>query len=84
LYGFTWTAYAIAGAIGPVIMGKAFDATGSYQALLSRLALFTLAAASLMLLLPRYRVTGSMEGLATAALPAIDLASSDVGGNYNG
>src|SRR5262249_41408113 len=38
LYGFTWTAYAIAGAIGPVIMGKAFDATQSYQALLSGLA----------------------------------------------
>jgi MFS family permease len=68
LYGFTWTAYAIAGAIGPVIMGKAFDATGSYQTLLSRLALFILAAASLMLFLPRYRVTA--EELATTALPA--------------
>jgi uncharacterized peroxidase-related enzyme len=31
LYGFTWTAYAIAGALGPVIMGRAFDATGSYR-----------------------------------------------------
>ena len=29
LYTLTWTAYAIAGAIGPVLMGKAFDATGS-------------------------------------------------------
>ncbi len=55
LYGFTWTAYAIAGAIGPVIMGKAFDATRSYAALLSHLALLTLAAAVLMLFLPRYR-----------------------------
>jgi MFS family permease len=54
LYGFTWTAYAIAGAIGPVIMGRAFDATGSYRALLIQLAIVTLAAASLMLLLPRY------------------------------
>ena len=25
LYGLTWTAYAIAGAIGPVLMGQAFD-----------------------------------------------------------
>jgi MFS family permease len=57
LYGFTWTAYAIAGAIGPVIMGRAFDATGSYRALLMQLALVTLAAASLMLLLPRYGAT---------------------------
>ena len=56
LYGLTWTAYAIAGAIGPVIMGKAFDVTRSYQVLLSQLALLTLAAALLMLFLPRYRV----------------------------
>ncbi|MFN7994581.1 MAG: MFS transporter [Bryobacteraceae bacterium] len=57
LYGFTWTAYAVAGAIGPVIMGRAFDATGSYGALLSALALGTFAAASLMLLIPRAEVT---------------------------
>jgi predicted MFS family arabinose efflux permease len=54
LYGLTWTAYAIAGAIGPVIMGKAFDATGSYQALLMQLAAVTAGGAGLMLLLPRY------------------------------
>ena len=55
LYGFTWTAYAIAGAIGPVLMGRAFDATGSYQTLLVTLAAATVAVAALMLLLPRYR-----------------------------
>jgi len=54
LYGLTWTFYAFAGAIGPVLMGKAFDATGSYETLLARLALVTLAVATLMLLLPRY------------------------------
>jgi predicted MFS family arabinose efflux permease len=54
LYGLTWTAYAIAGAIGPVIMGKAFDATGSYQALLMQLAAVTAGSAGLMLFLPRY------------------------------
>jgi predicted MFS family arabinose efflux permease len=54
LYGFTWTAYAIAGAIGPVAMGRAFDATGSYTALLTMLALATLVSASLFALLPRY------------------------------
>jgi MFS family permease len=57
LYGFTWTAYAIAGAIGPVIMGKAFDATGSYQTLLSVLSILTLATGALMLLLPKYPVS---------------------------
>ena len=54
LYGFTWTAYAIAGAIGPVWMGKAFDATGSYASLLVLLSATTLGAAGLLLLLPRY------------------------------
>jgi MFS family permease len=54
LYGLTWTFYAVAGAIGPILMGKAFDMTGSYEALLARLALSTLAVATLMLFLPRY------------------------------
>ena len=38
LYGFTWTFYAFAAGIGPVILGHAFDATGSYAALLVALA----------------------------------------------
>jgi len=68
LYGFTWTVYAIAGAIGPVIMGKAFDATGSYQNLLSGLSLLTLAGASLMLFLPKYgSAAGPGERLAMPA-----------------
>lgn len=54
LYALTWTFYAVAGAIGPVLMGKAFDATGSYAALLLWLAVATLVIAPLMLLLPRY------------------------------
>jgi MFS family permease len=54
LYGFTWTAYAMAGAVGPIIMGRAFDLSGSYSALLVQLGAATLAAASLLLLLPRY------------------------------
>jgi MFS family permease len=61
LYALTWTAYAIAGAIGPVIMGKAFDATGSYQLLLVQMAAVTAAAALMMLLLPRYAVTARAE-----------------------
>jgi MFS family permease len=53
--------YAIAGAAGPVIMGRAFDMTGSYGALLSRLAVFSLATALLMLLLPRYPITQRLD-----------------------
>lgn len=54
LYGLTWTAYAIAGAIGPILMGRAFDATSSYQAFVLQLSAISLAAAILMLLLPSY------------------------------
>jgi predicted MFS family arabinose efflux permease len=61
LYGLTWTAYAIAGAIGPVLMGRAFDVTGSYRTLLMQLAALTLGAASLMFLLPRYRAAAPGE-----------------------
>jgi cyanate permease len=44
----------MAGAIGPVWMGKAFDATGSYQSLLTLLSVATLGSAALLLLLPAY------------------------------
>ena len=54
LYGLTWTFYAAAGAIGPVILGRAFDATGSYSSLLILLAVALGLAAATNLLLPRY------------------------------
>ena len=61
LYGITWTFYAIAGAIGPVILGRAFDSTGSYSALLTLLAVAMALAGGLMLLLPRYERTEPIE-----------------------
>jgi MFS family permease len=54
LYGLTWTFYAAAGAIGPVILGRAFDVTGSYSSLLSLLAAVLALAAAMNLLLPSY------------------------------
>jgi MFS family permease len=54
LYGLTWTFYAAAGAVGPVILGRAFDATGSYASLLALLAAVLGLAAAANLLLPRY------------------------------
>jgi MFS family permease len=54
LYGFTWTAYAIAGAVGPILMGRAFDLTGSYTTLLTQLAIGTFLIAALLLLMPGY------------------------------
>ncbi|MBL0159331.1 MAG: MFS transporter [Bryobacterales bacterium] len=62
LYGFTWTAYAIAGATGPMVMGRVFDATGSYTWLLTVLAGATLGSAGLFLLLPRYGGGGGRGG----------------------
>jgi cyanate permease len=44
----------VAGAIGPVILGRAFDSTGSYTSLLTILSFATALAGVLMLLLPRY------------------------------
>jgi MFS family permease len=54
LYGFSWTAYAVAGALGPVLMGRAFDLTGSYASLLTVLAVSTVLCAALYLGLPEY------------------------------
>ena len=54
LYGITWTFYAAAGAAGPVILGRAFDLTGSYTSLLTILAVALAAAAAMNLFLPNY------------------------------
>jgi MFS family permease len=59
LYALTWTFYAIAGAIGPVLMGKAFDASGSYATLLLWIAGSIIVVAPLMLVLPRYDSPGT-------------------------
>jgi predicted MFS family arabinose efflux permease len=70
LYGWSWTAYAIAAAIGPIIMGKAFDLTGSYQRLLGELAFMTFVAAGMMLLLPRYAFASKHEQLSRVEVAA--------------
>ncbi len=49
LYGLTWTFYALAGAIGPVLFGRVFDTTGSYASLLGVGAGVTAVAGLLML-----------------------------------
>jgi len=54
LYGFTWTFYAAAGAIAPVILGRTFDLTGSYSSLLTLLASALGIIALSNFLLPRY------------------------------
>ena len=59
LYGLTWTAYATAAALGSVLLGRAFDTTGSYAELLTRLAALGFIAGILLVAMPRYRARGS-------------------------
>lgn len=76
LYGFTWTAYAIAGAAGPVLMGRVVDATASYVAVVVKLSVLMAAASGLMLLMPRYDMPDAepSDGLLPAACPAVNQA----------
>ena len=71
LYGFTWTGYAVAGAIGPVVMGRAFDLTGSYAVFLSILAFAGLVSALLMLTMPQYDRTVPTAPLAVPAATSL-------------
>lgn len=54
LYGVTWTFYAASAAVGPIILGRAYDSTGSYVSLLVLLAGALAVAAGMNLFLPRY------------------------------
>lgn len=54
LYGLTWTFYAVAGGAGPVVFGRVFDASGSYDSVLRVAAGLTGIAALLMLAMRRY------------------------------
>ena len=57
LYALTWTAYAVGGATGPIVVGRIFDSLGSYRPItMQLLALPALIPCLLMFLLPRYIV----------------------------
>ena len=63
LYGYTWTVYAIAGGLGPLLAGAVFDHTGSYRSALLLFVGLVLAASGLFASLPSYvatRTTGQM------------------------
>lgn len=59
LYGVMFMATALAWAAGPTLMGRAFDATGSYASQLVVLAAVLAAAAVLLVTLPRYARPGA-------------------------
>lgn len=52
LYGISFTAFALAGAAGPILMGQAFDRFGSYDSVLGLLAGAALCAALLIAQVP--------------------------------
>lgn len=57
LYGLTWTAYAVGGATGPIVVGHFYDRAGMYQPrMIAALAFTCVVGAALSLLLPRYPV----------------------------
>ena len=64
LYGIVWLAMGGGGAIGSAVMGRAFDASGSYDSMLANIAAGTLFVALLMLTLPTYRRSQSAHAAA--------------------
>lgn len=55
LYGLTWTAYAVGGATGPIVVGYFYDRAGMYQSrMILGLALTCVVGAALSILLPQY------------------------------
>jgi MFS family permease len=57
IYGYLFAVFTFGGVVGPVLMGKAFDALGSYRLILGVFAVATLAASALMTQLGPYRPT---------------------------
>jgi MFS family permease len=62
LYGMAWTAFGVGTAVGPVLMGKLYVITGSYQTWGVRLLIAPVAlSAVLMMLMPKYPTGLSTE-----------------------
>ena len=59
IYGSLYGFFALGAGIGPVVFGRAFDATGSYDGPLMLSAGLLVAGAAALLLLGRYRVFGA-------------------------
>jgi MFS family permease len=55
LYSYTWTVYAVAGALGPLLAGYIFDQAGSYRAALLVFLVMILVASAIFIALPKYR-----------------------------
>ncbi len=61
LYGLTYSAFAGAAAVGPLIVGHVYDSTGSYTGIFNILCAVTIVSAFAMLALPAYRMVSLSE-----------------------
>ena len=62
LYGYTWSVYAVAGAMGPLVMGRVFDQLHSYRTVLLVFGGLMSLAALLFCFMPHYgRVPATAE-----------------------
>jgi MFS family permease len=62
LYGYTWSAYAVAAALGPLVMGKMFDRTHSYETTLFVFVALMAAAGAVFCFMPKYRAEAERVG----------------------
>lgn len=75
LYGLTWTAYAIGGGTGPVVIGHLYDRAGSYEPrFIVGLAIIAFASAVVSLLLrsDRKRSASELEGIVAPAAVSLE------------
>jgi MFS family permease len=67
IYGYTFTAYAFAAALGPLVMGWSYDQLHSYTIALAGLAAAMFAGAAVLATLPRYPVPETRNEFAAAS-----------------
>lgn len=60
LYGLVYSAFAVAGAVSPLVLGHVYDTTGSYTRILNIFCAVTVFAAFTMFALPAYRFLSSV------------------------
>jgi cyanate permease len=69
IYGYSFTAYAVAAAIGPLLMGWSFDRVHSYTGAMLALAVAMFTGAVVLASLPRYPAIAADETVLSAAAP---------------
>jgi len=72
LYGLVYTGFAIAGATAPLIVGRIYDATGSYNGILNIFCAATFIGALTMFALPAYRYVAQASEQREAAIAVSD------------